>query len=266
MENELRDFFLIIANNPLPDNTEKYIEAMGNIPGKVKPDDYVTWLRYGFERRLGRTKIKGFIYPMYEPKVYTSFTDEDFSFFERNRKMLISVLNEIIGGKNFSGIKFLSNMIGLASSLQSREVFAVLSEPGKCVIEKTTYHPKFTDNTDELEGIFALACYALFSFLADSKQGGRDRIKKCAQCNAFFLWKRKDVRNWFCSDDCRNLHNGAQRKTNNGKAKRAEYMRKHRKVLKERAKKKKREQELKRLMNSGYTRSQSEKMLDDADE
>jgi hypothetical protein len=238
MENELRDFFLIVANNPLPNNTEKYIKAMGKVPDDVRPDDYVTWLRYGFERRLGRTKIEGFIYPMHETKVYAPFTNEDFTFFERNRKMLISVLNEITGGKNFPGIKYVSNMIGFASSLQSREVFGVFKEPGKCVIEKTTYHPKFSDDTDELDGIFSLACYALFSFLADNKQGGRDRIRKCAQCNNFFLLKRKDVRNRFCSDDCRNLRNGAQRKTDNGKAKRAEYMRKHRKVLKERAKRK----------------------------
>jgi hypothetical protein len=234
MEDGLRDFFLIVANHPLPDNTERYIEAMGNIPGKVNPDDYVTWLRHGFERRLGRIKIEGFIYPMPEPKDYTSFTDEDFKLFDHNREMLISVLNEIIGANNFFGVKYLSEIIGFASSLQSRIVFGVLTELGKCVIEKTTCHAKITDDTDELEGIFALACYSLVSFLADSKQGGRDRIKKCAQCNDFFLWKRIDVRNRFCSDDCRNLHNSLQRKTPNGRAERAEYMRGRRKVIKNR--------------------------------
>ena len=47
MEYDLKYFFLMVANYPLPDNIEKYIKAMGNIPVKVKPDDYVTWLRYG---------------------------------------------------------------------------------------------------------------------------------------------------------------------------------------------------------------------------
>jgi hypothetical protein len=232
MEDYLRDFFLIVANHPLPDNNKKYIKAMCNIPDKVNPDDYATWLRYGFERRLGRKKIKGFIYPMNETKVYELFTGKDFKFFDRNRKMLISGLNEIVGGKNFFGMKYLSKMIGFANSLQSREVFAVsLNGPGKCLIEKTTYHPKVTDDTEELDGIFALACYSLVSFLADSKQGGRDRIKKCAQCNGFFLWKRRDLRNRFCSADCRNLHNSLKRKTPDGRAIRARYMVRYRKVI-----------------------------------
>jgi hypothetical protein len=263
MEDDLKDFFLMVANYPLPDNAEKYVETMGNIPGKVIRDDYVTWLRFGFERRLGREKINGFVYPMYESKVYALFSDDDFKDFELNREMLISVLNEIVGGESFFAIKCLSKITGFASSLQSREVFGISTENG--IIEKTTYHPKLTDDTDELEGIFALACHGLVSFLADSKQGGRDRIRKCAQCNNFFLWERKDGRNRFCSADCRNLHNRLQRKTSNGRAERKEYMRRYRKETKKRRQKEKREEEIRRLMDSRYTRSQAEKIVDDAD-
>ena len=238
MEDNLKDFFLIVANLPLPDHTKKYIEAMENVPIK-RPDDYVSWLRYRFERRMGRTKIKGFLYPMFERKVYDPFSDKDFKSFVSQREILIHVLNEIVEGKDFFHMKYLSKINGFANSLQSMEVFEVFAEPDKCGIRKATYQPKITDDTPELEGIFALACYGLMSFLADTKGGGRDRINKCTQCGNFFLWKRKDVRNRFCSDDCRHLHYSIQRKTDNGRAERAKYMVEHRKVLKNRQKKSK---------------------------
>lgn len=265
MEYDLINFFLIVANHSLPDNIEKYIEAMVKIPVKVEHDDYVTWLRYGIERRLGRDKIKGFIYPMAESKNYTSFTNEDYMSFERNRETLINGLNEIVGGKNFFRMKYLPKIIGFANSLQSREVFRVFTESEEYVIEKYTYPPKLTDDTPELEGIFALACYGLASFLADIKKGGRDRIKICAHCNHFFLWKRRDERNRFCSDECRHLHNSVQRKSNDGKAKRAEYMVGYRKVLKEKRQKMKRKEKLKRLMDGGHAREEAEKILNDPD-
>ncbi|MDY0039818.1 MAG: hypothetical protein RBS57_05855 [Desulforhabdus sp.] len=266
MEYNPKDFFLIVANNPLPDNTGKYIEAMVNaVPDKIGPNDYFTWLRYGFERRLGRQRIKGFIYPLLETKVYEPFTDDDFKSFERNREMLIGVLNEIVDGRSFSSMRDLSKIIRFADSMQSREVFGIPIGRSKCVLERTKYHPRVTDDTDELEGIFALACYGLGSFLANDKQGGRDRIKKCEQCNHFFSQKRKDPRNRFCSDVCRKQYHDLERKTATGRAGRAEYMVEHRKTSKCRRLKEKREEELKRIMDSGYTRSQAEEFLDDPD-
>ncbi|OIP88901.1 MAG: hypothetical protein AUK24_07095 [Syntrophaceae bacterium CG2_30_49_12] len=84
---ELRDFFLTVANYPLPENAEKYLEAMRNIPDTASYYEYIKWLRYGFERRQGREKIEGF-FPSYESKVYSLFTDEDFKSFECNREIL----------------------------------------------------------------------------------------------------------------------------------------------------------------------------------
>ena len=117
----------------------------------------------------------------------------------------------------------------------------------------------------ELEGIFQLACYSVTLFLADSKHGGRDRIKHCAQCRAFFFQARNDERNRFCSDDCRNLHNQEQRKTDEGKAQRAAYMRRWRADLRKRERAKKRADKLKRLMDGGHTRKQAEKWLNETD-
>ncbi len=139
MQDDLRDFFLIVANYRLPDNTERYIEAMSNVPDKVIPYNYVIWLRYGFERRLGRKKTKGFHNPVYETKDYTLFTDEEFISFERNRQVLIGVLDEIVGGETFYRMKDFLKVCGPANSLQSREFFTVVTTPDKCVFEKTTY-------------------------------------------------------------------------------------------------------------------------------
>jgi hypothetical protein len=191
MENELRDFFLTVANYPLPENAEKYIEAMKNIPETASHYYYVKWLRYGFERRQGRERIEGFFYPTNDPKVYSLFTDEDFKSFERNRALLISVLNQIFSGADFFWNERFSKISGYANSLQSREFFGISSTTAGTVLRKIKYDPKMDDAADELEEVFAFACYGLISFLADSRQGGRDRIKKCPICEKFFPAKDK---------------------------------------------------------------------------
>jgi hypothetical protein len=200
MENELRDFFLTVANHPLPENADKYLEAMRNIPNTASHYEYVKWLRYGFERRRGREKIEGFFYPIADLKVYSLFTDEDFKAFECNRALLTSVLNQTLSSADFFEMRDLLKIIGYANSLQSREVFGVFATPGKCVLGKTMYPPKMDDAADELEEVFAYACYGLVSFLADSKHGGRNRIKKCPICKKFFPArdKKRQVR---CYDD-----------------------------------------------------------------
>ena len=193
MENE---FFLTVANYSLPENTEKYIEAMSNIPDTASHYDYIKWLRYGFERRLGRERIERFIYPTGKTKVYSPFTNEDFKSFERNREFFISVLNQILSGTNFFEVTDLLKISGYANSLQSRELFGIETTAAGTILRKTMHHPKMDDVADELEEVFACACYGLVSFLADSKQGGRDRIKKCPICEKFFL--AKDTKRKIC--------------------------------------------------------------------
>ena len=206
----LRDFFLTVVNYPISENTQKYIEAMRNIPETASHYDYVKWLYYGFERRLGREKIEGFFYD--ETKVYSLFTDKDFKSFEQNRAMLISGLDQVINGKDFSEIQNFNKIMGNANSILSREFFAICIEPRSCELKKTTYHPNLDDNDDELQELFCLACYGLVSFFTDED---RRRIKKCPICEKFFPvrdMKRKYCYSEKCLKEYRRLQKRKQRK------------------------------------------------------
>jgi len=202
MKNELRDFLFTVANYSLPANAEKYLEAMRNIPDTDSHYKYAEWLRYGFERRQGRERIEGFFYPMYESKVYSLFTNEDFKSFERYREILISGLNEIMTGADLFGMGNLSKISGYANSLQSREFFGISATAAGSIYGKIIDHPRMEDNADELEEVFAFACFGLASFLADSKQGGRGRIKKCPFCEKFFPAKDKKRKRCYENPSC----------------------------------------------------------------
>lgn len=276
MENELRDFFLTVANQPLYSSfypilsrsADKYLDSLKKIPVTSKFHYYAKWLGEGLLFKLGRLEWPPPAYEADYKRNVSLFTEIELNDFMKKQRGLANVLDQIISGLPLSEVAGMGYLTRAANGLHTTKYFDFKNGD----IEVHEYLPSLPKGADpvikkpsdyrELEGIFQLACYALTLFLAD---GGAGRIKRCAHCNAFFSRDRNDERNRFCSDDCRNIHNQGQRKTDDGKAQRAAYMRGRRVVLGERRRAKKRAEELKRLMDGGHTRKQAEKLLNDVD-
>lgn len=284
MEKEL---FLTVANHSLPENAEKYLECLRNTPKMPKRCyDYARWLYPGFVFKLGLTEFpQGSAWKkLYELKAISGekdrFTEAELIDFEQKRKCLASVLDRIVSGKPLADIEGLGGLLLTASQLTRDDKFNLGSEgiireemplypwtpkdkrrsTPACVKPEKTGRVLLIYNV--LIPVFNLACYSLSAFLADGKA---DRIKRCAHCNKFFIRGKEDERIRFCSDDCRHLCKQEQRKTADGKAQRADYMRKHRADLRERKRARERTEQLKRLMDGGYTRKQAEIYLNDAE-
>jgi hypothetical protein len=56
-EKELKEFFITVANYPLPENIEKYLESLNGIPETSSHYGYVAWLFNGLEYTSGRAKV-----------------------------------------------------------------------------------------------------------------------------------------------------------------------------------------------------------------
>lgn len=275
-EEELKSFLLTVANYRFSENVEEYVKSIENIPKTSR-----TSIHYDFASRFPDEFNS---YLLMVKGIFTKDKDFDF-FFEQQREKFIKALDQIVSGKPLLEIEELKQIVEEANILQPKKIFEFCNEErgpfefcnedGDHVLScKTVLYwdsvislEAKTENDrtiqiihKELEMFFSLACYSLSVFLAD---GGGGRIKRCARCNNFFSRERNDERNRFCSDDCRNLHNQEQRKTNDGKAQRVAYMRNRRAILRERKRAKERADELKRLMNGGYTRKQAEKLLNE---
>jgi len=282
-----KELFLTVANYSLPENGEQYLESLKNTPQKpVRCYNYALWLYPGLVFKLGQAKFPpgSASQILYDLKAISGeddrFTESELSGFEQKRQHLINVLDQIVRGKPLSDIEAIGGLLLTASQLTRDDKFNLGSEGIKreemplypwtpkekrrstlaCVKPEKSGRVKLIYNT--LTPVFNLACYGLSAFLADQGQG---RLKRCAHCNKFFIRGKEDERIRFCSDDCRNLCKQEQRKTDDGKAQRADYMKKHRADLRERKQAKNRKEELKRLMDSGYTRKQAEKLLSDVE-
>lgn len=283
-----KKLFLTVANYSLPENSEKYLECLRNTPETPTPYyNYTKWLYPGFRFKLGLAKFpKGSAWEtLYKLKAISGeddrFTKTELKTFEQQRKNLISVLDQMVNGKPLEDINELRGLLLKANQLTLEDEFNVGSNQitkGQATLypwipkEKRRSTPNLLKKNrvllfyDILNPVFNLACYGLNAFLADIKHGERGLIKHCARCNKFFLRNRKDERNKFCSDDCRNLHNREQRKTDEGKKRRAEYMKKRRANWHTIKQEREQSKNLKRFMdNLGCTRKEAEKLLNEDD-
>lgn len=275
-EKEVKRFFFTVANNPLyypPPSpysyqsllnmTEPYLTSLKTIPKTSKYYHYSRGIIEGLFVKTGRLKDDLWLKDDYKPGV-SYYTEKELNSFYIRRTAFIEILEKIASGVPLTEIAGL-DIIGIrASELQPAPYFEVSGGTMKAV-----EYPSGADITSnkidgykELIGITRFGFLSLTLFLAD---GGGGRIKRCARCNKFFSRERDDERNRFCSDDCRKTHNQGQRKTDEGKAQRAAYMRGRRAVLRERKRAKERTEQLKRLMDGGYTRKQAEKYLNDGE-
>lgn len=213
METEL---FLTAANYSLPENGEKYLESLKNTPkAPVRCYNYALWLYPGFVFKLGRAKHPpGSAWEkLYELKAISGesdrFTEVELNGFERQRKSLVSVLDQIVSGKPLSNIEELGGLLLTASQLTRDDKFNLGSE--EITSEEMPLYPwtpkekrrstpacvKPEQNGrvmliyNALNPVFNLVCYGLSVFLADAKHRGKDRIKKCPICEKFFPAKDK---------------------------------------------------------------------------
>jgi len=259
MEKELKEFFFTVANNPLIysasyqsllDMVDKYLEGLKKIPKTSKYYPYSGYVTEGLLVKTGRATIAPCALKDDYKRGVSYFTEKELNSFYLRRRTFIEILEEIASGAPLSEIGGIDTITIRASELQPTPFFEVDGSKIKAIEYPSGPDGIFSNIGDykELNGIFQLAFLSLTLFLAD---GHADRIKRCARCNNFFPRSRNDKRNRFCSDDCRNLYNREQRKTDKSKAARADYMKKHRALLRER----KRVDKLKNLMNEGHQES-----------
>lgn len=270
METKLKNFFLTVANYPLPEKIEKYLEYLNGIPTTSSHYHYISLISEVLECKDGRTELaKAMSY-----KRHALFTDEDLKVFEKQKAGLVKILDQIVSGQSLEKIRGLWEITIPANALQPKKTFEIGRKGKESVLFCRESYPEMPEGAfskktgggiglDDtvLNEVFNLACYSLSVLLAD---GGRDRIKRCAQCNDFFSRDRNDERNRFCPEKgCQKISSQVQRKTDDGKAQRAAYMRGYNADKSERKRARERARELKRLMDSGHTRKEAEEWLND---
>lgn len=206
VEKELKKFFFIVANNPLLYSTDYqsilnmtdiYLKSLKEIPKTSKYYHYSKGIIEGLFVKTGRLKNDLWLKDDYKPGV-SYYEEKELNSFYIRRMTFIEILEQIASGISLSEIEAL-NTIGIrASELQPATYFEVSG--GKM---KAVEYPSGTDITSnkiggykELIGITRLGFLSLTLFLADSKSGGKDRIKKCPICNKFF--PAKDTKRKIC--------------------------------------------------------------------
>jgi len=206
VEKELKIFFFIIANNPVyysPDYqsilnmTEPYIKGLKEIPKTSKYYHYSRGIIEGLYVKTGRLKNDLWLKDDYKPGV-SYYEDKELNSFYMRRRAFIEILEQITSGLPLSEIEALGTIGIRASELQPATYFEISG--GKM---KTVEYPSGADVTSnkiggykELIGITRLGFLSLTLFLANTKGGGKDRIKKCPICNKFF--PAKDTKRKIC--------------------------------------------------------------------
>ena len=275
MEKELKDFFSTVVNYSLPEDVDKYLESLKNIPETSSYYEYARWLFDGLERNLGRAKssppVDGY------RRGVCLFKESELIEFKERRSFLIDVVDMIVNGKSLWDLPFgtVKMFFVSANRLQTERFFVPGFVPGDGntfvhVTDKNFERKdRYWRNEDrELKSIINLASYVLALALLGGKE--QEKLRQCENCKNFFLRTRNDKRNRFCSEACRYSFREKKRKTEEGRKKRAEYMIGHRKVLKEREERKERKERreeradrLNRLMASGDTLEEAEKFLNE---
>lgn len=189
MEIDLKNFFLTVVNNPLPENIEKYTTVLKSIPKESSHYEYALFIAESLKFRTdGHFPITDI--------------DEVFKAFEQQRKGLVKVLDQIVKGKSLYGMKGFQQILKDANLLKPEINFVFDSRDGKTFIVSehsvypwsnlSAYLGRSKDSAcahldyGNIDGIYYLACYSLSAFLADPIHGGQDHIKKCPYCKKYF--------------------------------------------------------------------------------
>jgi hypothetical protein len=179
---------------------------------------------------------------------------------ECDQLLFINILNKIIEGKEYSEIKELSILKKWAEDTLYRHKTICVSRAsnGGCFKEALTETIKFIwkinyDNDDYFRmAVNGFHAYSLIAFLLKD-ENNREKIRKCPECNTFFIAPKIDPRIKKCHE--------CSRKSRKSKEYNREYAKRYRQVLKAKQNAVEKKAAIKRYMEkAGMTRDEAERV------